>query len=231
MTLLVTAFEPFGPWAHNHTVDIVAGMAERLDGGVSLTLPVDLEAAPRMLRNQIAVTRPSAVLCFGLHGRTTSIRVERAALNVADFRIADNAGRTVRSGPIVSGAPDGLLTSVDVRSVVEALRAEGVAADVSNSAGTYLCNAIYYVALHALREQSVPCLFLHVPPVPGAAAAAAERHRAMRAAGRLPQATASHLTGENGGVQADAAMALDLQVKAAVIAARLLDPSGHGESA
>lgn len=229
MTLLVTAFEPFGPWDHNSTVDVAARLVHEL-GAATLTLPVDLAAAPALLRSAIATTKPTAVLALGLHGRTRSVRVERAALNVADFSIADNAGQIVRSQPVVAGAPDGRLTSADVRSVVDAMRAAGVPADISNSAGTYLCNAVYYVALDALAGLggAAGALFLHLPPLPGASKAAARQLEAMRARGEGPPRVDPRLTGEAGGVDEDAGMLLDLQVRGAVVAARHLM---NGESA
>ena len=220
MTLLVTAFEKFGPWAHNHTVDIAEALAAEL-GADALTLPVDLLSAPSLLRARLASSPPSALLSLGLHGRAKAMRVERAALNVADFRIPDNAGRSA-SGPLIPGAPDGLLTSVDVRALVEEVRAADVPADVSNSAGTYLCNAIFYFGLTEVRRLGIPGLFVHVPPVPGAAVEAAERLAAMRAAGKLPAGPPRHLTGEDGGVDQDVGLPLDQQIRAVFVVARHL---------
>lgn len=227
MTLLVTAFEPFGPWDHNSTVDVAEKLSYEL-GAATLTLPVDIVSAPQLLRSTIRAIGPTAVLALGLHGRTRSVRVERAALNVADFSLADNAGRVVHSQPVVEGAPDGRLTSANVREVVNTMRADGVPADVSNSAGTYLCNAIYFVALDALAEDGCDAgaLFLHLPPLPGAASKAALELKAMRARGEGPARVDPRLTGEAGGVDEGAGMLLDLQVRGACIAARHLL---HGE--
>lgn len=216
--LLVTAFEPFGAWDHNPTVDVAAGVVAEIPDARTVTLPVDLGAAPNLLRAHLRDA--SAVLLLGLHGRARAVRVERVAINVADFRIADNAGRTVRSAPLVPGAPEGLLTTVDVRAVVDGIRDLDVPADVSNSAGTYLCNAAYYVALHDAPAR--PCLFVHLPPLPGTAADAAERLQAMRDAGDVPAGPPSHLTGEDGGIDSNAGLALDAQVRAALLCARHL---------
>lgn len=218
MSLLVTSFEAFGAWDHNPTVDVAAGVVAAIPGARTVTLPVDLAVAPNLLRGHLADAR--AVLLLGLHGRARAVRVERVALNVADFRLADNAGRTVRSAPLVPGAPDAFLTTVDVRALVDAIRQVGVPADVSNSAGTYLCNAAYYAALRA--DPRRPCLFLHLPPLPGTAADAAARLVAMRDAGEVPAGPPAHLSGEEGGIDPDAGLALDAQISAAVLAARTL---------
>lgn|GEM_PF-812782 len=229
MSLLLTAFEPFGPWESNSTTEVARRAAAQLDAA-PVVLPVDLTQAPLRLRAAIDELAPSAVLLLGLHGRARAVRVERAALNIADFRIADNAGRTVRSAPLVPGAPDGLMTGVDVNALVDAMRHCGVPADVSNSAGTYLCNAVYYVALLALVGGATPALFLHLPPLPGAAARAQERLVAMRASGEAPPATDARLTGEDGGLDPGVGMLLDLQVHAVVLAARHLLAGAHPSS-
>jgi pyroglutamyl-peptidase len=222
VTLLVTAFEPFGPWARNTTAEVAQRLAAEIAGPVSVrVLPVDLQTAPEVLRSALRSLQPSAVLLLGLHGRARAVRVERAALNVADFAVADNAGRTVRAQPVVPGAPQGRLCSLDVRDLVDRMRAQGVPADVSNSAGTYLCNAAYFVALDVL-DGGAPCVFLHLPPAPGDAATAAQRQADQRSRGEEPAPVDPRLTGEDGGVDPAAALLLDLQVRGARVAAEAL---------
>ena len=209
--IVLTAFERFGAWETNSTIEVVAEAARwlRAEGRTVRTrvLPVDLEeAAPALEQALAGVPAPSAVVCCGLSGQARSVRVERVALNVADFRIPDAAGRTPRGEPVVSGAPEAFLTAVRVHDVVARLRAADLPAEVSNSAGTYLCNAVYFHALRATRPHGIPALFLHLPPVPEAAA---------RAVLRDPAAA-----------DPEAALPLADQVLAVVAVAELLAP-GH----
>lgn len=211
MSLLVTAFEPFGDWERNTSADVGRAVAAEL--GVDLAiLPVDLEIGPRRLIEQLEPY--TAVLSLGLHGRARALRIERVGLNLADFEVPDNAGRTVSAQRLEEG-PDALMTSVDVRGLVATIREAGVPADVSNSAGTYLCNAVYYTALRRRRA-----LFVHVPPAPGdaaiAAAARAQRPRTRR------DWFGEGLSGEMGGIDPTAELDLDAQIRGVLHAARAL---------
>ncbi len=212
--LLITAFEPFGPWERNTSADVGRAVADTLGVGL-LVLPVELAATPRLVRE--AVVGHDAVLCLGLHGRARALRVERVGLNLADFDRPDNAGRTVSAARLEDDAPDAFLTSVDVTGVVLAMRQAGVPADPSTSAGTYLCNATYFTALQVQRRS----LFIHLPPLPGEAALAAARW-ATRAPSERRDWFGEGLSGEQGGVDPDAGLALELQVRGVLAAARFL---------
>lgn len=211
--VVLTAFEPFGAWETNSTIAVVTAAAQRLrDAGLLVrtrVLPVDLEGAMPALEQALAGDRPAAVICCGLSGRARTVHVERVALNVADFRIPDAGGRTPRGEFVVPGAPEAYLTPVPVHSIVAALAERGVPSQVSNSAGTYLCNAVYFCALRATRSTGVPTLFLHLPPLPGAAAEACIRD---------PSAA-----------DPEAAMSVELQVEAVVAVAEFLIP-GHPDA-
>ncbi len=176
--LLITGFEPFGGWQSNPTQIIAPAVADAL-GLPHLVLPVDLIDAPRALARACVQHRPMFTLHLGLSGRATSIQLERVAINVADFRIADAAGRQPRADRLVEDAPDGLLSRVDLH----ALRDACPQAEISNTAGTYLCNALYF---HALLRSQGRSLFVHVPPTPGMQAAAASTEHGAPAAPGMP---------------------------------------------
>jgi pyroglutamyl-peptidase len=178
MTLLITGFEPFGGWSENPTAAIAPAVGEAL-GQPWAILPVDLDEAPRRLRELRERHRPKLTLHLGLSGRATGLELERAALNVADFRIPDAVGRQPFGTPLIEGAPDGLMTRLDLYGVRDAV--DG--AVISNSAGTYLCNALYYFALHLSGGRS---LFIHVPPTPGMVADADRTEHGRIAPGSLP---------------------------------------------
>lgn len=179
MKLALFAFEPFGPWEVNSTDAVTAAVAERLRGeGVEVVrriLPVVLRLAPKLLTDLLDVEQPDAVLATGLAGLRPDIDVERVAINVADFRIADNEGLRAASVPLDPAGPDAWLADVDVSALRDRIAATGARARVSNSAGTYLCNAIHYNLLAWSRPRDIPGMFLHIPPLPEAATSAAIR--------------------------------------------------------
>ena len=111
---------------------------------------------------------PDAVLCLGQAGGRAAITPERVAINVDDARIPDNAGEQPVDRPTVPGGPAAYFATLPVKAMAEAIRAAGVAAEVSNTAGTFVCNHLMYAVLHLLAERypGVRAGFMHVPFVP-----------------------------------------------------------------
>jgi len=110
---------------------------------------------------------------LGLAGARARIALERVAVNVMDFEIADNAGYRASGEPCVAGGPPAYFATLPLGAMLEALVAEGVPAYVSNTAGTYLCNQTLYGTLHRLAERGHPARagFIHLPLLPAMVAA------------------------------------------------------------
>ena len=90
---------------------------------------------------------------------------ERVAINVDDARIPDNAGQQPVDAPIVPGGPAAYFATVPVKDMVRAIREAGVPSELSNSAGTYVCNHLLYCVLHHAGP-GVRAGFIHVPCIP-----------------------------------------------------------------
>lgn len=168
--LLLTGFEPFGGAAVNPSREV----ARALDGTVidgtrvtALELPCVFGDASRVLL-AAAASRPWAlVLCLGLADNRTEFGVERVALNLDDARLPDNAGQQPVDRPVVPDAPLAYLATLPIKRMVVALRADGHPAAVSQTAGTYVCNHVFFALMHwaAQRPQAPRAGFLHVPPL------------------------------------------------------------------
>jgi pyroglutamyl-peptidase len=161
--LLVTGFEPFMELGSNPS----AQLAQRLDGAiigghpvVARTLPVELAGLRERLAALLDEVRPAAVIATGLHPGATEVRLERIAVNLADFDIGDNTGVRATDEPLEADGPVARETRLPVREIQAALLAQGIPARLSYTAGTYLCNATMYVLL-GLTD--VPAGFIHVP--------------------------------------------------------------------
>ncbi len=173
---MVTGFEPYG----GRGINPAAELARAIDGAelgsvqaVGARLPVSLEAAPRELEALIERHAPDIVLCLGLWPGEPMIRLERIALNRADFEIPDATGRLARDLALDPGGPDGIAATLPLHAIVQALRAQGIPARLSGTAGTYLCNATMYALLN-MGHQRWPGLrggFMHVPYLPEQVAA------------------------------------------------------------
>jgi pyroglutamyl-peptidase len=165
--VLVTGFEPFGGEAGNPSWDLCALLPDSIAG-----LRVSKVRVPCQFRRAIEATavaiereRPSLVLCLGQAGGRAHLSVERVAINVDDARIADNAGHQPVDEPIAPDAPPAYFATVPVKAMVAAMRAARVPAEVSNSAGTFVCNHLMYGVLHFLAAsgQKARAGFIHVP--------------------------------------------------------------------
>jgi pyroglutamyl-peptidase len=178
--VLVTAFEPFGGSHVNpseQAVQLLAGwqIPERripeLEISVDL-LPVAGGAAGLRLLERVRREAPDAVVCLGESATASGITLERVAVNLRDYRIADNSGQQVVDQPVVAGGPTAYLTTLPVREMATAITALGIPAELSLSAGTFLCNEVMYTVLHyaATEQPSLRAGFIHVPQLPEQAA-------------------------------------------------------------
>lgn len=171
MRTLITGFEPFNNETVNPTQKLVEQLAEGYaddDKIVTTVLPVDAVAAPKRLTSLLERHRPQIVLMLGLAIGRAALSIERVAINMLDFNIADNAGYRAQDRPVVPGGPAAYFATVPVRAIKDRLCAAGIPAIISNSAGTYLCNQVMYTALHwAAQQNPIPRAgFLHVPALP-----------------------------------------------------------------
>ena len=150
MKILVTGFTPFGGEQINPSWEAVKRLPERIGEAALLKreIPTEFAAACAALRAQLDELRPDAVLSVGQYGGANCIRVERVAVNLRDARIADNAGAKPVDEPVVPGAPDAYFATRPTRRIVEKLRGEDIPAQLSYSAGTFVCNNLLYCALH-----------------------------------------------------------------------------------
>jgi pyroglutamyl-peptidase len=132
----------------------------------AVCLPTKFAAARRDLSELLK--RPWAmVLCVGQAGGRAALGLERVAINVNDARIPDNDGQQPIDEPVVPGGPPAYFSTLPLKACVQALREAGLPAEVSNSAGTFVCNHVFYVLMHALADRpGVPAGFVHLPWLP-----------------------------------------------------------------
>lgn len=165
MKILVTGFEPFAGLPHNPSSALLEHLPERLGEArlVRATLPVDTLRAPEALRGLYHRHQPAIALHLGLAAGRALLSLERLAVNLLDFEIADNSGHRLQDTPILPGSPLALHTRLPIRAIQSEWAAAGIPGVVSNSAGLYLCNQVMYLALSWLPPE-VPAGFVHLPP-------------------------------------------------------------------
>lgn len=166
LKVLLTGFEPFNNARLNPSEQLVIRIkADDVPGAHILTavLPVVYGQAASNLLALVHEHKPDVVICFGQAEGRTSITPERFAVNLNDASIADNAGHIRVDQAIRQGSPLALESTLPVKEFVTALRAEGIPASLSLSAGTFVCNHIFYELQDALRGTAIQSGFVHVP--------------------------------------------------------------------
>ena len=159
--VLLTGFEPFGTATSNPSGEIVKQISG--DNIVTAILPVAYAQSAEALLGLIEHHKPDVVICLGQAEGRTQITPERIAINLDDARLADNEGVTRIDEPILVDGPVAYVSTLPIKEFVTVINAAGVPAAVSLSAGTFLCNHIFYVAQDALRGTKVRSGFVHVP--------------------------------------------------------------------
>lgn len=166
-TVLLTGFEPFDGDDTNPSQAVVRALDGRMLAGhriVGRELPVVFGQSLQALRCALRQTRPALVVCLGQAGGRAGLSLERIAINVDDARIPDNAGAQPVDTPVVAGGPAAYFTSLPIKAMRMALDDAGIPASVSQTAGTFVCNHVFYGLMHALRRRrGVRGGFIHVP--------------------------------------------------------------------
>ncbi|MBR3403153.1 MAG: pyroglutamyl-peptidase I [Parasporobacterium sp.] len=168
-TLLITGFEPFGGQAVNTSWEVVKHFPEKIGDFriVTLQVPVVFERAAETVIEKANDVHPDAILCLGQAAGRTAITPEYVAINLRNASIPDNAGNEPKDAPVVEGGPDAIFATLPVRKMAEAITQASMPAEVSYSAGTYVCNDLMYGLLHHYQGTGVKVGFIHVPELEG----------------------------------------------------------------
>ena len=169
MKIIVTGFDPFGGEKINPSIECVKALPD-IEGVelIRLELPTVFKESAKRLNEVINDVKPDAVLSVGQAGGRAGITMERIAINVDDARIPDNISQQPIDEAIQLDGEAAYFTTLPIKRIVNAIREAGISAEVSNSAGTFVCNHIMYQALFAATKADKPFKagFMHIPFIP-----------------------------------------------------------------
>ena len=169
MKIIVTGFDPFGGETINPSIECVKALPE-IEGVelIRLELPTVFKESAKRLNEVINDVKPDAVLSVGQAGGRPGITMERIAINVDDARIPDNISQQPIDETIQTEGEAAYFTTLPIKRIVKAIREAGISAEVSNSAGTFVCNHIMYQSLFAATKADKPFKagFMHIPFIP-----------------------------------------------------------------
>jgi pyroglutamyl-peptidase len=176
--VLLTGFEPFGEDRYDPVPLNASWLAVRALHGehiaghemVASQLPAVFESSIEVLEGLLRSQRPRLVICVGQASGRSAVSLERVAINLRDARIPDNAGAQPVDEPVIAGAPTAYFSSLPLKAMRRALEAGGLPVEVSQTAGTFVCNHVFYGLMHVLSKQrsrhKVRGGFIHVPCLP-----------------------------------------------------------------
>jgi pyroglutamyl-peptidase len=171
--VLVTGFEPFDKDTVNPSWEVARALDGESCAGLSIKavqLPCKFRIALKELNRALARTRPQLVISLGLANGRSEITPERIAININDARIPDNDSQQPVDTSVIASGPVAYFSTLPIKAIVRDLRAAGIPASVSNTAGTFVCNHVFYGLMHRLA--TMPALsgirggFVHLPHLP-----------------------------------------------------------------
>ncbi|MCQ4164967.1 pyroglutamyl-peptidase I [Tahibacter harae] len=175
LRVLLTGFDPFGGESLNPSWEAVRRLHGHILRGhtvVAAQLPTCFGKSRARLQTLLKRQAPQLVVCVGQAGGRSRISLERVAINVDDARIPDNDGRQPVDRPIVRGGPAAYFSTLPIKAQLQALQQAGIPAEISQTAGTFVCNHVFYGLMHALRDSpQVRGGFVHIPFLPQQAVA------------------------------------------------------------
>ncbi len=170
MKILVTGFDPFGDDDVNPASLILDELPAKIGNHEIETrqIPTSAKRSRIELENLLNGQSFDAVICIGQAGGRPDVTLERVAINLDEFRIADNDGEVLSGQKICADGPDGFLSRLPLKTMVKHVQNRKIPASVSYSAGTFVCNHIFYLANYILAQQGKNGMstFIHVPYLP-----------------------------------------------------------------
>ena len=167
--ILLTGFEPFHEYKTNSSWSLVDSFKNTTSDfeSIKLLLPVEFKAVSSIVPEMLKQYQPDIVLAFG-QCTGDSIRIERVALNLDDARTADNSGYTPIDELIHADGKNAYFSSLPIKAIQHAMATKNIPAVISNSAGTYVCNHLFYELLYWCDKLSLPTKigFVHLPRLP-----------------------------------------------------------------
>ena len=181
--LLITGFDPFGGAAVNPAWEAVDRLPERIGDYelMKLQIPTAFGEAARLVIRQAEAWAPDVILSVGQAGGRSAVTPERIGVNMRSAAIPDNRGVQPLEQAIVPGGPDGLFSPLPVYEMAKAIRKQELPGQVSNTAGTYVCNDVLYTLLHRFRGTKTRVGFIHVPWLPQQGSPSLEPEKTVKA--------------------------------------------------
>jgi len=170
MKILVTGFDPFGGETVNPAIESVKRLPDKIGSAeiIKLEIPTVIGKSVALIQTAIGLHHPDVVLSVGQAGGRPDITVERVGINIDDCRISDNEGNQPVDMKVAVDGPAAYFATLPIKAMVENIKSHGIPASISNSAGTFICNHVFYGVAHIVATQypAMKSGFIHIPYLP-----------------------------------------------------------------
>lgn len=168
--ILITGFDPFDHAQINPSYEAVRALPEEIGGAtvIKMEIPTVFNKAASIVRDAIMKNIPDIIICVGQAGGRSAISIEQVAINIVEARIPDNEGNQPQDENVIVTGDNAYFSNLPVKAMVKAIQDKGIQAEISYSAGTYVCNEVMYQLLHTITKEfpSMRGGFIHVPYAP-----------------------------------------------------------------
>ena len=166
--LLITGFDPFGGCAVNPSWMAVQALPDQVGNFelCKLELPTVFGKAAALVLEKAKEFHPDLILCVGLARSRDAVTPERIAVNIRDARIPDNEGNQPSGEYVIPNGPAAYFATVPVTAMAQDIRTAQIPSSVSNTAGAFVCNDVFYTLLHHYAGTDIKVGFIHVPNTP-----------------------------------------------------------------
>lgn len=163
--LLITGFEPFGDDRINSSWEAVKRLPEQINGYLltRMLLPVVFGESAEAVIKSTEELSPDVILCIGQAGGRNAITPELVGINLQHAKIPDNIGYMPNDEPVIKGGRTAYFSTLPVRKIAEAINSSKIPAQLSYSAGAYVCNDLLYRLLAEFEGSNTRVGFIHVP--------------------------------------------------------------------
>ncbi|MBQ3438309.1 MAG: pyroglutamyl-peptidase I [Fusobacterium sp.] len=168
--ILITGFDPFGGEKINPALEIVKLLPDRIaECEVKvLEIPTVYKKSLEIIENEIKKFNPNYILSIGQAGGRSDISIERIAINIDDFRIKDNEGNQPIDQNIFPDGENAYFSTLPIKAIRAELLKAGIPASISNTAGTFVCNHVFYGVRYLIEKKyrDKKSGFIHIPYLP-----------------------------------------------------------------
>lgn len=167
MKILLTGFDPFGGEKINPAQEAVNRVSDNINGAevIKVIIPTVMEKSLEKIEEKIKEHNPDIVISIGQATGRFGITPERVAINLNDFRIEDNEGNQPIDELIREDGENAYFTTLPIKGIVEHLNNNGIPGEISNTAGTFVCNHVMYGVLYLAQKKynNIKAGFIHIP--------------------------------------------------------------------